>query len=448
MNRRLPQVAVLLVALAVGAAGTAVLASGPASAQATSIDSCTVIDEPGRYVLTQDVDQPGETESACIEIRASDVVLDGDGHVITGNGYYATGVGTNGSTGVENVSVVDITVRQSATNVRFENVTDGRAVNVTSEEPESAGAGVAVVESERVEIRDSDLGANMGSPAVRLRDVTHVAVENNALTDGYVTGIDAEQTNRSRIGENAFDIDGTPVTVSSGSGNAIANNMFEQRPAVAIAVGGQNNTVTGNDIETAEHGISVSGSGNTVADNDATRISGWAASAEGRNHRFVNNTFGGGDGIEQSGGALELAGGGHTVVSNDLRGVHGVFVQNATGPTTIRHNDVDAIYGVRVAETELCLPRRSGGAVVDVRANDFTVDDGDGQYYGVLNEDDRVVTATNNYWGAENGPSSPDGENVTDPVTGEAADGDGAPVSTGVHFDPWLPQEPSNQTAG
>jgi len=227
MNRRLPQVAVLLVALAVGAAGTAVLASGPASAQATSIDSCTVIDEPGRYVLTQDVDQPGETESACIEIRASDVVLDGDGHVITGNGYYATGVGTNGSTGVENVSVVDITVRQSATNVQFENVTDGRAVNVTSEEPESAGAGVAVVESERVEIRDSDLGANMGSPAVRLRDVTHVAVENNALTDGYVTGIDAEQTNRSRIGENAFDIDGTPVTVSSGSGNAIANNMFE-----------------------------------------------------------------------------------------------------------------------------------------------------------------------------------------------------------------------------
>jgi len=119
--------------------------------------------------------------------------------------------------------------------------------------------------------------------------------------------------------------------------------------------------VTGNDIETAEHGISVSGSGNTVADNDATRISRWAASAEGRNHRFVNNTFGGGDGIEQSGGALELAGGGHTVVSNDLRGVHGVFVQNATGPTTIRHNDVDAIYGVRVAERNSVCPGGAAG---------------------------------------------------------------------------------------
>ncbi|MCU4799997.1 right-handed parallel beta-helix repeat-containing protein [Halobacteria archaeon HArc-gm2] len=445
MSRRLPQVTVLLVALAVGAAGTAVLATGPASAQATSIDSCTVIDEPGHYVLTQDVDQPGETESACIEIRSSDVFLDGDGHVITGNSY-GTVVGTNGSAAVENVSVVDLTVRQGATNVRFENVTDGRVVDVTSEEPESAGAGVAVVESERVEIRDGDLGANMGSPAVRLRDVTDVAVENNAVTGGYVTGIDAERTNRSRIAENAFDVDSTPVDLSSGAGNVVANNTFEQRPEVAIAVGGQNSTVTGNAIGIARNGISVSGSGHTVADNDATRISGWAASAEGRNHKFTNNRFGGGDGIERSGGALELAGGGHLVASNDLQGVHGVYLQNATGPTTIRHNDVDAIYGVRVDETELCLPRRSGGAVVDVRANNFTADDGDGQYYGVLNEDEQVVTATNNYWGAQSGPSSPSGENVSDPITGTAADGGGAPVSSGVHFDPWLGQEPANQS--
>ena len=61
----------------------------------------------------------------------------------------------------------------------------------------------------------------------------------------------------------------------------------------------------------------------------------------------------------------------------------------------------------------------------------------------MLNEDDAVLNGTNNYWGDEGGPSSPDGENVTDPITGTAADGGGASVSEGVHFDPWLRGQPA-----
>ncbi|QLG28519.1 hypothetical protein HUG10_13580 [Halorarum halophilum] len=69
-------------------------------------------------------------------------------------------------------------------------------------------------------------------------------------------------------------------------------------------------------------------------------------------------------------------------------------------------------------------------------------------HYGILNHDDDMVNATNNYWGASDGPSSPDGENVTDPVTGEPANGSGMPVSEGVHFDPYLEQPPENAGVG
>jgi len=65
----------------------------------------------------------------------------------------------------------------------------------------------------------------------------------------------------------------------------------------------------------------------------------------------------------------------------------------------------------------------------------------------VLNEDNEILDATNNYWGVESSPSSPDGETVTDPSTGTVADGNGSSVSTGVRFDPWLRQQPSPRPA-
>lgn len=48
----------------------------------TKIDECTEITEPGRYALVTDLEaEPGEH---CLEIRASNVTLEGRGHTITG----------------------------------------------------------------------------------------------------------------------------------------------------------------------------------------------------------------------------------------------------------------------------------------------------------------------------------------------------------------------------
>lgn len=47
---------------------------------APAVDSCTTIDEPGRYELTKDI--TASDENNCIEITASNVILDGREHTI------------------------------------------------------------------------------------------------------------------------------------------------------------------------------------------------------------------------------------------------------------------------------------------------------------------------------------------------------------------------------
>lgn len=85
------------------------------------------------------------------------------------------------------------------------------------------------------------------------------------------------------------------------------------------------------------------------------------------------------------------------------------------------------------------------------------------QEYGIFNEDrpahddfpafEDIVGATDNYWGAANGPSSfgtPESP-YTDPITGEPADGDGDAITeslergvANVHFDPFLTAAPAD----
>jgi hypothetical protein len=70
-----------------------------------------VISEPGSYVLANDI--MDNLQIIGIEIRASDVVLDGDGHLVDGrDSEHSTGIYVNGLSGAaRNVTVKNITVR-------------------------------------------------------------------------------------------------------------------------------------------------------------------------------------------------------------------------------------------------------------------------------------------------------------------------------------------------
>ncbi len=75
------------------------------NASAGDLSSCAVVDEPGRYDLTADVDGGSGT---CIAIRSSDVVLDGGDHTVAGSGS-GTGIRVAGG-GTANVTVQNVDV--------------------------------------------------------------------------------------------------------------------------------------------------------------------------------------------------------------------------------------------------------------------------------------------------------------------------------------------------
>lgn len=205
--------AVLVVALAVGP--TLALAGGTAGAALSSTDStaadelaaqaptpitgCTVIDEPGRYVLTADVENGGDTRisETCIEITADDVTLDGDGYTLDGRGVsHTTGVGVAGAdnatvrnlavndwhAGVEvtngSATVQDVRTFSNAYGVRLEN---GSGSTVENNTVEDNLVGV-YADAPNVTLADNRLSGNeIGVTRENASDGTTAAEESPAL---------------------------------------------------------------------------------------------------------------------------------------------------------------------------------------------------------------------------------------------------------------------------
>ena len=337
----------------VGTIGLGLAATGTAGAsdheEATEIDSCTVIDEPGEYELVADI-EPEEVvdperssqestdrnldpsaDVSCIEIRATDVTLRGNGHTIDGHAaqeresHRIVGVGVNtGATLrdeleiIENVTVEDLHLTGFGTAVRYEEASGGRIGEVTAEEN---GTGVSFYFG-----------------------VTELDVENCHLTDG----------NR------GFETNGDPDTFGGPGRNTLGHCLIENNEE-GIWLG----------AETNDHEIHHS--------------------------RIVNN----GTGAQ------------HTAIFTSGHEYH---------------------------DNVICRNRSYG----------LQNEDTDEEPYPRLED---VVEATDNYWGAANGPSSygdPE-EPFTDPETGRPADGDADAISesldpgvANVHFDPFLESAPAD----
>ena len=133
---------------------------------ATEIDSCTVIDEPGEYVLTTDITD--SEEDACIEIQASNVTLDGDGHTVdgvdadTGDTPNTTaGVLPAGGEGLSNpneVTIRDLTVTDWGSGIYFDSGSYVEA-DVIDVQARSNVQGLTTIESE-VSITESNFSDN------------------------------------------------------------------------------------------------------------------------------------------------------------------------------------------------------------------------------------------------------------------------------------------------
>lgn len=125
---RWPSARALAIGLALLVVGPAVSPLSAASPNpSASVDSCTTIDKPGVYTLSQDLESSG---NACIRIESSDVTLDGSGHTIkgTGDGF---GIRT-ADTGLSNITVTSIEVTGWLAGVQFRHVNEGMVKDVTA----------------------------------------------------------------------------------------------------------------------------------------------------------------------------------------------------------------------------------------------------------------------------------------------------------------------------
>jgi parallel beta-helix repeat protein len=189
-----------------------------------------VITEPGRYYLVRD--QIGLSAPRAVEIRASDVVLNGSGHTVSaaaGAGQY--GVLVYGSSGLANVTVTDLALTGWGEGLAFYGVDGGGVSGCTV--TGSSFAGVSLDGGARnVSIRSSALSANgMG---VFIRNSQNATVERNVITDSVTAGLSLYSSGGHRIVDNRLVND---VNVLF-SGGVLPNTWNGPKTAGTNVVGG------------------------------------------------------------------------------------------------------------------------------------------------------------------------------------------------------------------
>gem|GEM_PF-1114374 len=140
----------------------------------TSISTCGVIDQPGVYTLTADIAR--DVTDHCLNITASNVVLDGQGHLIDGRAVHNTDTAVY-ATGVSNITIRNLRVTNNDYGIRLVGVTNATLRNVSGFGTTDNGiylqstANVTVTDSR---FADTTVGVSvLGSSQVSITD-THV----------------------------------------------------------------------------------------------------------------------------------------------------------------------------------------------------------------------------------------------------------------------------------
>ncbi|PSP89304.1 hypothetical protein BRC90_05380 [Halobacteriales archaeon QS_4_69_34] len=165
-------VPVLVIVLAgVLAVGFVVATAAPAAGAPTQINSCTTITQPGEYVLTADI--TNANADPCINIRASDVVFDGQGHTVGGTG---SGVGIGNDRGpLSNVSVTDVIVRDWQSGVEYFSTTDSAVTGVTA--TENTNGVLVSTSSHRITLANNNATGNNGN-GIRVASSNNMLINN------------------------------------------------------------------------------------------------------------------------------------------------------------------------------------------------------------------------------------------------------------------------------
>gem|GEM_PF-2557380 len=244
--------------IAVGIVSLVMLMPGGTAMQ---VDSCMAIEEPGEYQLNRSL----TAASSCISINSIDVVLDGAGYSIEGQGS-GYGVEVPGSTALRNVTVKNLTVTGWERGIAFNNVIEGNITNIITS---SNGVGISILNSS-------------------------IILTNNVAYQNYGSGIVLEFSYRSVLINNTAGSNSRyGIELSSSSNNTLTGNTAELNDYGMHLIYSGNNTLTGNNASSNSWiGVYIESSiGNTLTGNIANSNKDYGIYLESSNGNALNNNI-------------------------------------------------------------------------------------------------------------------------------------------------------------
>ncbi|MHB9287018.1 PKD domain-containing protein [Halobacteriales archaeon Cl-PHB] len=283
-----------------------------------------VIEQAGTYTLQNDIDLGGQNVTA-FEIKASDVVLDGNGYTIHNGASEAVHILASGSgSALSNVTVTNLKITNVETGVAMMNLQGGTFADLELVSNADAGLVVAgslsegnLVENSLFEDNEKGIFLRQGTSATTMRD--------NAFIENHEVAIKVSGSTDNEILDSYFDgQDGEKTIHLTGRSpdHVIRNNEIVNSagPEYAVQVGGESARTVIED--------------NTIANNGLGGISMGPPDAVIRN----NEIYGNGD------PGLTVESGGHTIANNRIHdnryGIWLLASGNDFDDNVVKNNDL------------------------------------------------------------------------------------------------------------
>ncbi|MFP9192821.1 right-handed parallel beta-helix repeat-containing protein, partial [Natrialbaceae archaeon A-CW1-1] len=293
------------------------------SAEAIEVDTCTVIDAPGYYLLTGDL----EGDATCLEITADDVVLDGMGHTVQGEDLDDDG--TNYGIVVDDadgVTVSNVVISGWDVGLYYNEASDGVISDVITE---NNGAGFNLRAS-----NDNDVS----SLTARYNDYRGLNVGSGGGSSHGNTFTDIHVYENEISGSSLYP---GAVQVASGSANNVFTGLNASSNRAGLRTAGWSNTFT--DVvadDNSMYGLNLESNFGNEFENVSVSKNGWHGIRIGESNGNVLTNV---TATENDGTAIYLVGslrGGAAVTNTVFTGVNvsdtdgnGIGLSNADGNT-------------------------------------------------------------------------------------------------------------------
>ena len=257
----------------------------------TIVDACTSLGSSGTYVLNDSISD--ENAAPCIEITASDVIFDGQGHALDG---YWRNDGVQVAAGLQNVTVRDVELTGWGTALAYQSVDGGTVRSVTATENENgitvdgasnvtvrnsvvrnnSNLGISVTGGSNTTVRDSTI--DDGATALHVQDATSALVRNNSVS-GSADGIEVDGSNAT-VRDNAISVGGYGIYATTGATITATANVIQSSQTGVYLLVADGNTLADNVVWNSQRGIALAASSNNTISNTTMRnTSGWAVHA-------------------------------------------------------------------------------------------------------------------------------------------------------------------------